>query len=146
MKRIGILQPGRLGDIIICLPIAKHYFDLGYKVIWPIFDILYPMCQPAIDYVTFLPVTNNVYECVKHSKVLLEENKVDYIFDIAATFPNSSCTEEYVILGDGLKELKFDKFKLTAFRMWIIKFLTTARIIKLYFFLRNSIISVILWF
>jgi len=33
-KNILIIQPGRLGDIIICLPIAKHYFDKGYEVDW----------------------------------------------------------------------------------------------------------------
>lgn len=29
-----IIQPGRFGDIIICLPIAKYYYDKGYRVEW----------------------------------------------------------------------------------------------------------------
>jgi hypothetical protein len=29
-----IVQPGRTGDILITLPIAKHYADLGHKVYW----------------------------------------------------------------------------------------------------------------
>ena len=33
-KTILIIQPGRFGDIIICLPIAKYYYDKGYKVEW----------------------------------------------------------------------------------------------------------------
>jgi hypothetical protein len=35
-SRIGIIQPGRIGDIIIVLPIAKFYYDAGYQVFWPI--------------------------------------------------------------------------------------------------------------
>jgi len=31
-----MLQPARLGDIIILLPIAKKYHDLGYEVVWPV--------------------------------------------------------------------------------------------------------------
>lgn len=111
MKTIGILQPGKLGDIIICLPIAKHYTDLGYKVIWPIFDTFVSMLNEVIDYVTFIPVTSNVYNCVSQSKNALYSHTVDHIFDIAATFPDSTCTNEYVALGDGLTHLKFDQFK-----------------------------------
>jgi len=40
-KNILIVQPGRFGDIIICLPIAKYYADLGYKVDW--------FCQEPYD-------------------------------------------------------------------------------------------------
>ena len=38
MKRpkIGIIQPGRVGDIILCLPIAKWYYYRGYEVVWPV--------------------------------------------------------------------------------------------------------------
>ena len=111
MKVIGIIQPGKLGDIIICLPIAKHYADLGYKVIWPIFDTFVSMLNEVIDYVTFIPVTSNVYDCVSQSKNVLQKLSVDHIFDIAATFPDSVCTNEYVVLGDGLTHLKFDYFK-----------------------------------
>jgi len=31
-----MLQPARLGDIVILLPIAKKYADMGYEVVWPI--------------------------------------------------------------------------------------------------------------
>jgi hypothetical protein len=35
-KKLLLIQPGRFGDIIICLPIAKFYHSLGYSIIWPI--------------------------------------------------------------------------------------------------------------
>lgn len=31
---ICLIQSGRLGDTIICLPIAKYYKDLGYNITW----------------------------------------------------------------------------------------------------------------
>lgn len=34
--KVLIIQPGAFGDIIICAPIAKWYFDKGYEVIWPV--------------------------------------------------------------------------------------------------------------
>jgi len=64
MKNLGIIQPGRLGDIIICLPIAKFYNEQGYKVYWPIFENYIPIFSEAIDYVHFLPVASDIYSCV----------------------------------------------------------------------------------
>lgn len=113
MKKIGILQPGKLGDLIICLPIAKYYADKGYKVIWPVFNNFAPMMQEVVDYVEYMPVTNNVYSCFGEAKHAIYSNHpdVETVFDLAATFPGSSVTDEYVALGDGWGEEKFDAFK-----------------------------------
>lgn len=35
-EKITIIQPGRLGDIIITLPIAYHYYEQGLGIIWPV--------------------------------------------------------------------------------------------------------------
>jgi len=111
MKQIGIIQPGRLGDIIICLPIAKYYYDKGYNVTWPIFTNYYEMIKAAVDYVNFIPVTNDVYKTVAQTYNVLKNNNIDNIIDIAATFPGSICTDEYVKLGDGFGQESFDEFK-----------------------------------
>jgi hypothetical protein len=52
---IAIIQPGKIGDIIICLPIA-HYFHRRQEVIWPVHRTLLPMFEAAVDYVKFIPV------------------------------------------------------------------------------------------
>ena len=111
MKKIGIIQPGRLGDIIICLPIAKYYYDQGYQVYWPIFQNYYNDLNEVVDYVKFIPVTNDVYRCIEHAKITLSFIKNIKIFDIAATFPGSDSTEEYVAVGDGKGDETFDMFK-----------------------------------
>ena len=112
MKSIGIIQPGKLGDLIICLPIANYYANLGYKVYWPVFNNFASMMKEVVPYdVEFIPVTNDVYKCVHEARQVLSYRQPDRIFDIAATFPGSTCTEEYVSLGDGMGAEKFDEFK-----------------------------------
>ena len=56
MKRIGIIQPGRIGDILICLPIAKWYYDRGHEIIWPVDSAIIKNFIGYIDYVKFIPV------------------------------------------------------------------------------------------
>jgi hypothetical protein len=53
---IAIIQPGKIGDIVICLPIASYYQRRQQEVIWPIHHSLIQMFAPAVDYVKFIPV------------------------------------------------------------------------------------------
>ncbi len=50
LKVIGFIQPGRIGDIVIVLPIAKYYHDLGYRVVWPVVSEF----MSLFDYVTYV--------------------------------------------------------------------------------------------
>jgi len=111
MKKIGLVQPGRLGDIIICLPIARYYFNKGYQIYWPVFESYYNDLCEVIDYVNFIPTTNDVYRCISQTKRILLCIKNIEIIDIAATFPDSICTDEYVSQGDGMGIETFDEFK-----------------------------------
>lgn len=111
MSKVGLIQPGRLGDIIICLPIAKYLATKGYHVIWPIFSNYKQMIADAVDYVEFIPVTDNVYQTVPSAYQALRQFGSIPMIDIAATFPGSVCTEEYSRLGDGFGPEKFDQFK-----------------------------------
>lgn len=55
-KRIGLMQTGRIGDIIIAAPIAQHYVDKGYEVLWPVDGLFLPSVQAAFPEIRFLPV------------------------------------------------------------------------------------------
>ncbi len=57
-KRIGIIQPGGIGDIIISLPIAKFYFDRGFEVFFPIDKRYLPSFINAVSYVNFISLEN----------------------------------------------------------------------------------------
>jgi len=54
-QRIGLIQSRGLGDIIIALPIAKWYHQLGYRVLWPIDEKFHSSFKNTIDYVDFIP-------------------------------------------------------------------------------------------
>ena len=75
MNKIGIVQPGKLGDLIILLPAAKYLHDKGNKVYWPIYSQYVKMFEEVVDYVNFIPVSNNVYTCIKESYKALADKK-----------------------------------------------------------------------
>jgi hypothetical protein len=49
--QMKILQIGRLGDIIIVIPIAKWFADRGYQVIWPVCSEYLPLLTKHVPYV-----------------------------------------------------------------------------------------------
>ncbi len=60
----GMLQPGRLGDILILLPAAKHYVDQGHEVVWPIWPSMSAICRHA-PYVSWVLIPE--YTCAPDS-------------------------------------------------------------------------------
>ena len=104
-----ILQPGQLGDIIICLPIAKKLFDQGHEVFWPIWEDLYNnFTKGHIDYVKFnsVPKTENWYseslQVCKNNNII----PVDVSFTQLGTW-NTENTKKF----RSQNELSFDAFK-----------------------------------
>jgi hypothetical protein len=54
--KIGLIQTGGIGDIIIALPIAKYFVDRGHEILWPIDEGFLPSFVAAAPYVEFIPV------------------------------------------------------------------------------------------
>jgi len=64
MEKAIILQPGKLGDLIITLPIAHYYFRQGYEIFWPVFDNFIPFLSRFewIKPISFnISIDNNLY-------------------------------------------------------------------------------------
>jgi hypothetical protein len=105
MKKLGIIQPGKIGDIIICLPIAKWYSDKGYKVIWPIDKNIISNFIDYVDYVEFISID---FDC-KIAHQICFNNFCSKVIDLSFTIPgaNNFNTENY------LKQdvYSFDEFK-----------------------------------
>jgi|SRR5215203_1292100 len=55
-KRIGFVQTGGIGDLIMILPIADHYEELGWEIVWPIDERFATMFRRAKPSINFLPV------------------------------------------------------------------------------------------
>jgi ADP-heptose:LPS heptosyltransferase len=54
-KMIGIVQPKRLGDLLIILPIARWLFDRGSEILWPICSE-WMYLQSYVNYVKFVDI------------------------------------------------------------------------------------------
>lgn len=106
MKKLGIIQPGKIGDIIICLPIAKWYHDRGWTVIWPVDRNIIDNFLGYVDYVTFFPIDFN---CLVASQFCYKQfcNK---IIDLSFTIPgaNEHNSSWYLKEND---EMSFDQLK-----------------------------------
>lgn len=59
-NRLLIHQPGKVGDILICLPIAKWYADRGYEVEWEC-PVEYHSLFNYVDYVNPVQVRSGIY-------------------------------------------------------------------------------------
>jgi len=94
MRRLGIIQPGKIGDIIICLPIAKWYADKGYEVIWPVDKNIVNNFIDYIDYVNFIPVD---FDCFAAHQACFNAG-CNKIIDLAFYIPNANPfnTENYI--------------------------------------------------
>lgn len=52
----GIIQSRGLGDILIALPIARHYFDQGEDIVWPICQEFLPAVASYAPWVNWVPI------------------------------------------------------------------------------------------
>ena len=107
VKKVGIIQPGKIGDIVICLPIAKHYYDNGYKVIWPIDKKIINQFKNYINYVEFVPCSHNVLD----SYNACISSGCNHIVDISFCIPGAvNNFNNYLFQTKGLKfdELKYE--------------------------------------
>lgn len=107
-KKLTIILPGKIGDIIICLPIAKYYYDKGYTIYWPIYDFLISNFNKGhIDYVNFIPV--NFLTSIEDSFTLAKKNQTD-VLDLS--FTSHGCWDNQNSKNFlSQKEIPFDKFR-----------------------------------
>ena len=61
-KKLGIIQSRGLGDIMIALPIAKHYADNGYEIYWPICEQWVEQMNHYCPWIKWIPVTPDTGE------------------------------------------------------------------------------------
>jgi hypothetical protein len=107
----GIIQARGLGDIIIALPIAQHYYDQGEEIIWPICEEFYSSVKDNAPWVSWVPITTD-----KEGRFFLDrplevfrERGVDvdealYLYQYLNTVPELTDPEMFNIL-------KFDQYK-----------------------------------
>ena len=56
-RKLGIIQTRGLGDIIIALPIALHYYEQGNEIYWPVTEVWVEQLTHYVPWVKWIPIT-----------------------------------------------------------------------------------------
>ena len=109
--KIGLVQTGAIGDIVIALPIACYYLNQGHEVYWPIDKRFVEFFSEAEPRVTFIPVdsdrgTNTLEYFLKDPYAYLGRVGCDKIFTLYSHLTGIDLG--YPRLA---RSLKFDEYK-----------------------------------
>lgn len=106
--KIGIIQTRGIGDIVIALPIAKHFHDNSNEVFWPIDENFLPCFQEVAPWVNWIGVPRDAADFFFQTPLDLLVKK-----NVARTIVLYSYLSSNLGLADKLlqKALKFDQYK-----------------------------------
>jgi len=107
-ENLTIILPGKIGDIIICLPIAKYYHQQGYNVHWPVYDhLITNFVRGHIDYVNFVPIrtSNPIVDSHKYANSI-GSKVLDLSFNSPGSWNNNN-TKKFL----NQREFTFDEFR-----------------------------------
>ena len=110
MKK-GIIQSRGIGDLIIALPIARHYRDQGYEIYWPVCEPFVDQMMAVAPWVSWIavPVDSQgefFYENpVKQLRALgIEEEDILYLYQYLSSHPEKTVKSHFA-------QFKFDQYK-----------------------------------
>lgn len=105
-ESIGIIQPGKIGDIIITLPIADYYKSQGYKIIWCVCH----QYLPYFDYVDYVDETIDLgydrFHAYNKAQILLD-GYCHHIIDLGYTMWSNS--KDWVSSGKSFDVAQYDE-------------------------------------
>jgi hypothetical protein len=113
-KPIGIIQSRGLGDLVIALPIAKHFYNLGHKVYWPICENFYTSMNSAAPWVNWVSIPVDprghffAVEPIKRLKNFgVPEENILWLYQYLSSNPEQTNP-------DWFYTMKFDQYKYAA--------------------------------
>jgi hypothetical protein len=92
MKKLLLIQPGGLGDLFLCAPIAKFYYDQEYQVDWPVREDLVKELD-GFWYANVIPIKYEgkfddwLMECSIKAYEFQNTNSYDKILNLSDRFP-----------------------------------------------------------
>lgn len=107
----GIIQSRGIGDILIALPIARHYFEQGDAIVWPICEEFMPVFKDHAPWVNWVAIPTD-----PEGRYFLETplsifrewgvdvNEALYLYQYLSSNPELTDPEMFNIL-------KFDQYK-----------------------------------
>ena len=112
MSKLGIIQSRGIGDIVIALPIAKHFYDQGNEIYWPICEDFVSHFEATVPWVTWMPVAvdsqgqfflNTPLEALA-TVGITEEDDVLYLYQYLSSVPERTDPDLFAMM-------KFDQYK-----------------------------------
>jgi len=119
-KELLIIQPGRKGDILLVLPIAKYYYDLGYEITWPIcneYQNLFLYVNFPINVIDIGPLTSGI-EAYERSKNI--GNNFNGTLDLAIGFGNQNLNDEWKKTNLSFDVWKYKKACIPYFHKYLL--------------------------
>jgi len=109
-KILHLIQPGRIGDVIICLPIAKKYVDRGYKIKWYI-NNQYAGLLDYVDYVIPVLLKKDLHQNIQEAYNILSTvcPNQENILDLGIGFAHHKETEDFFRGNVHFDEWKYNK-------------------------------------
>lgn len=117
----GIIQSRGLGDIIIALPIARHYHDLGEEIYWPICSEFMGSFVKTVPWVHWIAVETDPQGLFFYDTPLAELRKIGVAEDAIL------CLYQFLSSNPELTDpelfacLKFDQYKYWTSQVPFIK-------------------------
>jgi hypothetical protein len=107
MNKLTIIQPGRIGDILLTLPIALYYYSRGYSIIWPISkDYIW-----FKEYIKFLEVVEVGTMEPPYKKLVTDSKKYSEgkVLDLSIGFGDGKLDTEWKSSNLSFDEWKYKK-------------------------------------
>lgn len=115
-KNLLIIQPGRNGDILLVLPIAKYYYDHGYNIIWPVCSEYF-----TLFYYTNFPINAIDIGPLESGKGAYDKAKSIFPFeylDLAIGFGNTALDTEWKKTNLSFDVWKYNKANVPYFNKY----------------------------
>jgi hypothetical protein len=112
--KIGFIQSGAIGDVVIGLPAAKWYVDRGYDVFWPVSSSYIDFFRFAAPYVNFLnvPVELNSFDfLLGYPRKLLSDLQVQDVFTLYVYLGSNGQRYNFGQPDNLPDSLKLDEYK-----------------------------------
>ena len=106
-EKIGLIQTGGIGDIVIALPIADYFIEAGHEVVWPVRESNFKIFRETAPQVNFLSVTQDDRgQAYDTPMQMLREQNCGQIFCLYSYLEKHDVTNKSLACS-----LKFDEYK-----------------------------------
>jgi hypothetical protein len=122
MPRLGIVQSRGLGDIVIALPIARHYYNEGWEIFWPICQEFIPHFESHVPWVKWIPVRTDAGTFFYDQPMRALKNfKCDEILPLYQALTGHKFHEEIYFQQTKFDQYKYIKAGVPFLNKWLLK-------------------------